>query len=103
MNTKTSTKDLLLKAIGACDEYGHPVKPVYWKSADQPLGRTYFIRFHDNHVTDIKNKQGLVTGYSVNVWLNDCGHTYNTIWRFAYFTPRHYSTFIDAINRIIGE
>ncbi len=93
-------QELLLQAIAACDEYGHPPKPVVWKSASHPLGHTSFLRFGDNQVTEIKNSRGFITGYSVNVWLNDCGTTYNTIWRFDYFDDEKGRS--DIIKRIAG-
>lgn len=77
--------DLLLKAIAACDNYGRPAKPIFWKSDNHPLGHTSFLRFCDNGVTAIKSLSGLITGYKVDIWLNDCGTTYKTTWRFGYF------------------
>lgn len=97
------SNELLTKAIAVCDEYGIPPKAIVWKSERHPLGHTSFLRFHDNVVTEIKNSSGFVTGYSVNVWLNDCGHTYNTIWRFDYFASNCKGNRLNAINMIIGE
>lgn len=91
---------LLTKAISSCDDSGTPSKPIWWKSESNPLGRTYFTRFGQSEVKELKNSRGFVTGYSVNVWLNDCGHVYNTIWKFDYFESQCGGNGLKAIKQI---